>query len=517
MNRHDRSRRQGNAIIAQERRRWLAGLPGQALAWRVLASEAGWLGTVPGWLGAAALAACNQTPLPGIRLRPANAPPQVGPSDDSPELVVATRRGTAIYHVNPDGSLSGLETDLVRHFAEEQKKNVRFVVLDSLAEVRWALYSRRAHFAAAGLIDDPRWRSDARFTGPYRRVTPQLVYSIRHHSKPDDLDSLEEGTLAVLADSTHAELLERQRRRDGGRLRVQKVSNRLDPVDLLAKVDAGEIAYAVADSDAVQLAQQYYPSLGVAFALGQPQRLCWAFPLGREDALFHRATSFFARISGNGELTRWSEHYFGHLGILGYQDVEGLLQRRLTLLPRFVSLFKRAQVISGLDWRLLAALSYQESKWNPQATSMTGVRGIMMLTADTADSLGVGNRLDPAEAIPAAARYLSQLVDALPARIQQPDRLWLALAAYNVGAGHLEDARVLAQRQGLNPGSWMDVKHMLPSLSDPSVFGDLKAGYARGGEPVNFVDSVRGYYDILRRFEPEYQPPLAAGLGTAGP
>ena len=138
----------------------------------------------------------------------------------------------------------------------------------------------------------------------------------------------------------------------------------------------------------------------------------------------------------------------------------------------------------------------------------------MMLTADTADSLGVANRLDPAEAIPAAARYLGQLIDGLPARIQMPDRLWLALAAYNVGGGHLEDARMLAQRQGLNPSSWVDVKRMLPSLADPAVFQDLKAGYARGGEPVNFVDSVRGYYDILKRFEADYQPPFSASLGS---
>ena len=115
-----------------------------------------------------------------------------------------------------------------------------------------------------------------------------------------------------------------------------------------------------------------------------------------------------------------SEHYFGHLGMLSYQDVSGVLERRLNVLPHFAELFRQAQLLTGLDWRLLAALAYQESKWDPHATSPTGVRGIMMLTAETADALGVGDRLDARQAIPAAARYLSQLIDALPARIEAP-------------------------------------------------------------------------------------------------
>lgn len=480
-------------MIAHGRRRWLVALGGLGLA------------------------GCNQAPLPPSSFRLIRSPPQVAPSEESAELVVATRAGAAIYHLAADGSLSGLEVDLVQRFAEELHKPVRFMVMKSLAEVRWALYSRRAHFAAAGLIDNPRWHADARFTGPYRRVTPEVVYSVRHQRRLDDVDELEGVQLAVISDSAHAEMIEDLRRHGHPGIRMLRVDAGTDPVDLLARVESGEIAYAVADSHQLQLAQQFYPSLAVAFELGPPQRLCWAFPLGREDALYRRATEFFARIAVNGELTRLAERYYGHLGMLSYQDVAGLLERRLSVLPRFAPLFKRAQLQTGLDWRLLAALAYQESKWDPQATSATGVRGIMMLTADTADALGVDNRLDPEQAIPAAARYLVQLIDALPPRVLDPDRLWLALAAYNVGATHLEDARTLAQRQGLNPAFWVDIKRMLPNLARPEVFSDLKAGFARGNEPVSFVDSVRGYYDILRRFEPEYQPPLSSRLGTTSP
>ena len=501
---------------AQGRRRWLqrASSLGASLA---AGARSGTGGRAALALSALAGTACNQTPLPASTFRLIKGPPQVPPSEESAELVIGTRPGTAIYHLGADGSLSGLEVDLAQRFAEEQHKSARFLVLTSLSEIRWALYSRRIHFAAAGLVENAHWKSDARFTGPYRRVTAQVVYSVRHRRKAADIDDLDGEGLAVPSDSRQAEQLEELRRRAHPGLRLQHIDPSIDPVDLLARVESGEIAYAVAESHQVQLAQQYYPSLAVAFELGPPERLCWAFPLGREDALFHRAVSYFARISGNGELTRISEHYYGHLGQLSYQDVSGLLARRTTVLPRFTELFRQAQLATGLDWRLLAALAYQESKWDPQARSPTGVRGIMMLTADTADTLGVGNRLDPRQAIPAAANYLIQLIDNLPERIQGPDRLWLALAAYNVGAAHLEDARMLAQRQGLNPSTWVDVKHMLPSLSDPQVFQDLKSGFARGGEPVSFVDSVRGYYQILQRFEPSYQPPLSTTLGALSP
>ena len=121
----------------------------------------------------------------------------------------------------------------------------------------------------------------------------------------------------------------------------------------------------------------------------------------------------------------------------------------------------------------------------------------MQLTEDTAKRLGVTNLLDPAQNVLAGARYLRDLKGQMPERIQEPDRTWLALAAYNIGLGHLEDARVLAQRQGFDPDHWTNVKQALPLLALPEHYEKAKLGYARGGMPVAFVDRVRGYYDVL--------------------
>ena len=172
------------------------------------------------------------------------------------------------------------------------------------------------------------------------------------------------------------------------------------------------------------------------------------------------------------------------------------------VLPRFRRMFEEAATLTGQDWRLLAALAYQESQWNPLATSHTNVRGMMMLTGDTADQMDVSNRLDARESIIAGAKYLLLLKEQLPRRIPEPDRTWLALAAYNQGSSHLEDARILTEHAGLNPDSWADVKKWMPLLSRPSYYKTLKHGYARGGEAVILVESIRSYYDMLKRLEP---------------
>jgi membrane-bound lytic murein transglycosylase F len=180
-------------------------------------------------------------------------------------------------------------------------------------------------------------------------------------------------------------------------------------------------------------------------------------------------------------------------------------------------MFVAAQEATGIDWRLLAAISYQESQWDPGATSETGVRGFMQLTEDTARHLGVSDRLDPRQSVLAAARYLHDLKEKMPRRIAEPDRTWFALAAFNIGLGHLEDARVQAQRDRLDPDRWRDVRRTLPLLALPEYYEKARLGYARGGMPVAFVDRVRAYYDILLRTQDAHQPRLRMWGAYAGP
>ena len=170
-----------------------------------------------------------------------------------------------------------------------------------------------------------------------------------------------------------------------------------------------------------------------------------------------------------------------------------------TRLPQYREQFKQAGEKYGLPWVLLAAQAYQESRWNRNARSPTGVRGLMMLTRDTASDLGIKNRLDPRKSIRGGARYLARLYAQLPSNIQDPDRMYFALSAYNVGMGHVKDAQILAVRLKKDPTKWNDLKTVLPLLAKKKYYKTLPNRYARGWEPVQYVKRIRGYREVLER------------------
>jgi membrane-bound lytic murein transglycosylase F len=209
------------------------------------------------------------------------------------------------------------------------------------------------------------------------------------------------------------------------------------------------------------------------------------------------ARKFFAKIQKNGRLEQLRERYYGHIEQLDYVGTRLYTRHVKQVLPEFRPLFQKAAKLYKLDWRLLAAIGYQESHWRPKAMSPTGVRGIMMLTQATAAEIGIEDRLDPEASIMGGAQYFRETLDRIPERIPRPDRIWLALAAYNVGFYHLDDARIITQMNGGDPDKWVDVKKNLPLLSQSKWYKKVEHGYARGNEPVNYVENIRIYYDLL--------------------
>jgi membrane-bound lytic murein transglycosylase F len=230
--------------------------------------------------------------------------------------------------------------------------------------------------------------------------------------------------------------------------------------------------------------------------------LAWSFPNDVDPKLLQRSEAFFARIQKDGTLNDLLDRFYGHSDRLGISDSAAFIERFQSVFPTYRPLFEEAALLTGMDWRLIAAIAYQESQWDPLATSFTNVRGMMMLTEATADRMNVHNRLDAGESIRAGAKYLQLIKDQLPQRIAEPDKTWMALAAYNQGYGHLEDARVLTKRNGGDPDSWNDVKRWMPLLNRPEYYETLKYGYARGGEAVILVENIRSFYDILLKLEP---------------
>ncbi|MDD5330248.1 MAG: membrane-bound lytic murein transglycosylase MltF [Sulfuricella sp.] len=426
------------------------------------------------------------------------------PVQESHELVVLTRNSPTTYYEDAQGNYAGLEYDLVNLFAKELGVSVKFIVVPEFNKIIPSLARRQAHLAAAGLTATPERKKIVRFGPTYQTVQQQVVYN-GLSLKPAAFQDLLGKRIEVIAGSSYVERLH-QARKQFPKLAWREVTA-METDELLEKIAIGEVDCSIADSHLVAMAQNFFPDLGVAFSIGEPEHLAWAFPKNGDPYLVTKALAFFERIEKDGTLRRLLDRYYGHIERLNHIDVVSFLDKLGTVLPTYRKLFQDAQENSEIDWRLIAALGYQESHWNPFATSPTGVRGLMMLTADTADQLGVGDRLDPKESIPAGAGYFLTLKESLPERITEPDRTWIALAAYNTGLGHIEDARVLAQKHKLNPDSWTDLKKALPLLSKAAYHAELKHGYARGGEAVIFVENIRTYYDIMLKFEKPYKSP----------
>lgn len=409
-------------------------------------------------------------------------------------LRVITRNSPATYFQDRNGE-TGFEYELVKRFADDLGVQLQVETADNLDELFSSL--RRPGgpaLAAAGLVQSEARQQQARFSLPYLEVTPQVVYrhSQQRPTRPDDLIGKR---ILVLKGSSHAEQL-RALKLQLPELSFEE-SAAVEVVDLLRMVDEGQIDLTLVDSNELAMNQVYFPNVRVAFDLGDAQNLAWATAPGEDHSLLDEMNAFIARAQQNGSLQRLKDRYYGHVDVLGYVGAYTFAQHLQQRLPRYEAFFRQAGQANQVDWRLLAAMGYQESLWQPTATSKTGVRGLMMLTLRTAQAMGVSDRLNPKQSIQGGAKYIVYVKSLLPESIKEPDRTWFALAAYNIGGGHLEDARKLTETEGLDPNKWLDVQKILPRLSQKQWYSKTRHGYARGGEPVHFVRNIRRYYDIL--------------------
>lgn len=421
-----------------------------------------------------------------------------GPGVESPDetgvLVVATRNAGTVWYLDAEGQPSGPEHDLVTAFAEEQGWTVHWRVLESTAEVIRALEDGQAHLAAAGLTHLPE--RDARLEPGlvHTWVVPQVVCHREDRPLPRSPTELADVDLRVTADSSYVSLLWELAASDPGlRFREEPVQS---TEVLLTRVAQRELGCTVADSNIVRVLRRHWPHLDIAMDLGPEQQTGWYVAPGHGDLAETMRTW---RHGGKGEaaVSRMQDRYYGHIGEFDFVDWRALNRRLDERLPQYRGAFEDAARLTGMPADLLAAMAYQESHWDPEATSPTGVRGMMMLTQSTARSLGVENRLDPAESIEAGARYLADRHERLPEDIPEPDRTYLALASYNIGRAHVLDARQIARGLGKNPDDWADMREVLPLKADERYYPQTKHGYARGYEPVQYVQRIRNYRDVI--------------------
>lgn len=410
-------------------------------------------------------------------------------------LRVITRNAPTTYYQDRTGE-AGFEYELVKGFAKYLGVSLHLEIANTPEE----LFERLAEpngpvLAAASLIQGPDKPPQFCFSQPYMDSATQVIYH-RNQVRPNALTDLFGKKILVVKGSTHAQLLE-QLHQENPKLKYEE-SDHVEVVDLLRMVDTKQLAFTLAESNELAINQFYFSNVRSAFELNSQNQQAWAMRCTAEDrSLVEAANQYLRNVQKNGTLQNLKERYYSHGDILGYVGVYTFAQHLRQRLPRYEKHFRAAAKQHDIDWRLVAAIGYQESQWDPTAISKTGVRGLMMLTQNTAESVGVTDRLNPVQSIKGGTEYFVQIHNELPNSIREPDRTWFALAAYNVGAGHLEDARQLTRKAGLNPNRWLDVKRILPRLAQQEWYTKTRYGYARGGEPVEFVANVRRYLDIL--------------------
>jgi membrane-bound lytic murein transglycosylase F len=416
------------------------------------------------------------------------------PMAEGEELVVVTRNSPTTYYFQGDRA-SGFEYGVIRAFAREYNMRVRIKVAFSLPELFDMLAGGEAHLAAAGLSQSAG--RDARFvaSNPYLHQQPLIVYK-SGSLRPRSLEALVGRDMVVVAGSVHVETLS-SLQQDLPELTWREI-HAADSLELMQLVTDEKAELAIVDSIEFRIQQQLFPRVVAAMEIGNRTPVVWYLPEGERSVVsLELVNQFINRATEQGHIAQLEQEHFGrweHASRVGSLTFQRKMRDDL---PEWQPLLEQVAEEYQMDWRLLAAMAYQESHWDPNARSHTGVRGIMMLTRATASELGVEDRTDPEQSLRGGARFFKDLLRRLPSDIEYPDRTFLALAAYNIGMGHLEDARIMTQQAGGDPHLWPDVRAHLPKLQNPNYFSTTKFGFAEGEQAVNYVDNIRHFEGLL--------------------
>ncbi|MGF1910992.1 membrane-bound lytic murein transglycosylase MltF [Vibrio kasasachensis] len=418
-------------------------------------------------------------------------------------LRVGTLNNQLSYYIGPDGP-AGLDYEIARQFAQELGVRLEMKPAYQISNLYPALENGEIDIIAAGLTQSPERLKRFRAGPAYYYVSQQLIYK-KGHWRPRNLSQLlkKQDTLIEQNDGKPVVTIVVDSHFDQTLSKIKSehpsfqfaIDRSADVSDLLKQVSEGKVRFTVADSVEVSLSQRIYPDVATAFELTEDQPTSWFLRRSDDESLYAMVIEYFGHIKQSGDLAQLEEKYIGHIGTFDYVDTRAFIRALDKKLPKWAPLFK--EYSKEFDWRLIAALAYQESHWNPVARSPTGVRGMMMLTLPTAKSVGVTNRLDPEQSVKGGVEYLRRMVARIPDSIEQHEKIWFALASYNVGFGHVMDARRLTKKQGGNPDQWSDVKERLPLLRQAKYYSKTRYGYARGDEARNYVENIRRYYQSV--------------------
>ncbi len=423
-------------------------------------------------------------------------PPEPGTYDrilETGEITVITRNNAHCYYIYR-GQPMGFEYDLAKAFADNLGVKLKIKIAENWGGMIPSLREKTGDLVAASMtITDNRQRQ-VNFSSDYMTIQQHIIIH-RDNRSIKRVEDLAGKTIHVRQGTSYEERL-RALIRQGIGLRI-RVYEDLATEELIRLVAAKNIDVTIADSNIAFLSRRYYPETIVGVPVDEKEYLGWAVRIA-DHRLLERINQFFAKIKQNGVFEKLYSKYYADIDDFDYVDLRAFHRRIETRLPRYSQIIKELSLKYDFDWRLIAAQIYQESHFDPLAQSHAGAFGLMQMTRSTADSMGVKDLFDPAINLDAGIRHLKKLYDFFD-KAQGLNRFYIALAAYNIGQGHILDARNLARQMGLSPNRWTSLKKTLPLLRQRKYYKKSKYGYCRGTEPIEYVRQIMLYYDILKR------------------
>ena len=384
---------------------------------------------------------------------------------------------------------------MLKRFSDSLGVELTLIIEPNAKELLNKLALRNAHFAAAKLAITPKRQQQYLFTQAYHEISPQLIYHTATR-RPKKLKDIEKLSIEISADDSLDADLEILKKK-WTKLTWQ-VNQESSPEDLMVLVNERLIDFTIVSSDEIKLNQKFYPELRIAFDISKPKKIGWAFAQSEDTSLYDAANKFLQQQKKSGELQLLIEQHFGHIQSFDYVGTRVYQRHIKSRLPAYQPWFEKAGTDNDIEWILLASMAYQESHWDKEAKSPTGVRGLMMLTLATAKYIGVNNRIEPHQSIFGGAYYFAKLLKKLPEEVTGSDRIFFALASYNLGYWHVRDAMKLTKKNGQDETKWINLKKTLPLLRKKKWHSQTRFGYARGDEAVKYVQNIRSYYDVLK-------------------
>ena len=404
------------------------------------------------------------------------------------EIRIVTRFGPSDYY-EIKSEENGYTYDVMKGFADFIGVKLIVITMDSLEDAINALNNREVDILANMGVTN-----NVKTSYSYNKVNQYIVYNSKYTAKPNEINDLNGNNIEIIDSIIIKNNLDSFLKSIDVNLVISKEKN-IDEIINLIKDN--EVKYTVVNNNELAIFNKYFPEIKIGFKIGENIPSTWAIPENTNHQLEEKLSEYFTQILKTNKLkTFYTKHFTGKLQYT-FVGTRSFLADFLNVFPLYEFYFKKYAKLYNHDWRLLASIGYQESKWDKDAVSYTGVRGLMMLTKNTSKEMNVEDREDPIQSIEGGAKYLKKMLRSLPDNINNNDKIWYAIASYNIGFRHIEDAMKMADNEGVDSGNWYLLEPYILRLSQSKYYKNTKYGYARGWETLKYVQNIRQYYDIL--------------------